>query len=220
MKSWFKSFDPLLLDDLSKGDRYFLKLFKKKSKTTMREGALAPDELKKLVTTIGVGKKVNIVRLSYDGTPEDRPVSVKITDIRDDHFSGKVINVERSIRQSQDDRLVYVKGGGGSIEFYFDDGDIMSIEEDVDEAIVVQRNTEEIKEILDALDLGEDILISYYDKDEGGVINGVGVLKDKNMETMDFTVELKLINEIELNEKKEIHLNLEKDSILDIEVVF
>lgn len=200
--------------------RYFLNLFKRKKQQQVREGALTSEQLKERVNQIGVGKKVNITRLTYDGTPEDNPVSVKITDIRGDHFSGKVINVERSIHESQDERIVYVKGGGGSIEFYFDEGDIMKIEEDVDESIITQRNVEEIKEILDALDVEEDIMISYYDKNEGGMISGVGVLKAKDMTTLDFKVVLKIINEIELEEEKEVDLNLDKDNILDLEVVF
>lgn len=199
--------------------RYFLKLFKSKGRKTERTGALSPEELKKLVISIGRGKKVDITRLAYDGTPEDPPVAVKIIDIGSDHFTGKFINVERSISESQSDKRIFVKGGGGTIDFNFKDGDILKIEEDIDEEIVEQRNIEEIKEILDALDLEEEINISYYDKNEGGFINGLGILKDKNMDTYDFTVTLNLINEIPLQHPREVSLNLERDQILDLEVV-
>jgi hypothetical protein len=200
---------------------YFFKIFKSKAKAKIkiREGALLPEELKKLINEIGKNKKINITRLAYDGQPEDKPTTVKIIDIRGDHFTGKVINVERSIKQSEDDKLVYIKGGGGTIDFYYNDGDISSVEEDVDEKIIEQRNVDEIKEILDALDVNEDIIISYYDESEGGVINGIGVLLAKNMETLDFKIRLKIINEIELGQPREVSLNLTRNNILDLEVV-
>jgi len=206
-------------DDEPRIRHHFLQFFKSKKKEPFREGVMLPEELKKLVIDIGRGKKVNITRMSYEGTPEDTPVTVKIIDIGADHFTGKVVNVERSISESQDDRLIYVKGGGGTIDFNYDDGDIIKIEEDIDEQIVKQRNIDEIKEILDALDLNEEITISYYDKGEGGVINGRGILNDKNMETMDFKVTLTIINEIKLQKAKEIALNLDRNEILDLEVV-
>jgi hypothetical protein len=208
-----------LWQDLPLMRKYFFNLFKSKSKDKTRPGALASDELKKLVLSLGKGKKVNISRLGYDGKPEDPPVSVKIIDIGNDHFTGKVINIERAITESQDAKLIYLKGGGGTIDFFFADGDIMKIEEDIDEEIVKQRNIEEVKEILDALDLNEDINISYYDKNEGAVINGHGILNEKNMETLDFKITLKLINEIELKSPREVNLNLNEDEILDLEVV-
>lgn len=198
--------------------RYFLKFFTTKRKKA-RGQAMSPAELKKLVISIGRGKKVDITRLAYDGTPEDPPVAVKIIDIGSDHFTGKFINVERSISESQSEKMIFVKGGGGTIDFRYEDGDILKIEEDIDEEIAEQRNVEEIKEILDALDLNEEINISYYDKNEGGFINGVGILQDKNVETFDFTVVLKLINEIALEQPREVSLNLDRDQILDLQVV-
>jgi len=208
-----------LMEDEPRVTRYFLKLFSKKGKSQIREGALNPDDLKAQVAKIGKNKKVNITRLAYDGKPEDQPVAFKIIDIRDDHFTGKVINVERNIKQSENEKLIFIKGGGGTIDFYFDEGDIAQIEEDIDEEIIEQRNIEEIKEILDALDLDEEIILSYYDEDQGGVINGVGVLSSKNMQSLDFTVQLKIINEIELSKPRDVSLNLEQNNILDLEVV-
>lgn len=206
------------LDDAPLGSKYFFKIFKRKEKKPKFDNAISAENLKKLINQIGVGKKVNITRMAYDGTPEDKPITVKIIDIRDDNFTGKVINVERSIKQSENSSVVYVKGGGGSIEFYFDDGDIISVEEDIDQTVMEQRNVDEIKEILDALDLNEDIIISYYDDSEGGVMNGVGKLLDKNMENLDFKVKLTKINEIELGKPQELQLNLNKNKIIDLEV--
>jgi len=197
--------------------RYLMGLFKSKPK--VRAGAMLPEEVKSKLIKIGKGKKVKIVRLAYDGTPEDPPVEIKIIDIGNNHFTGKIINVERSISESQSEKLIFIKGGGGTLDFFYADGDILSLEEDIDEKIVEQRNIEEIREILDALDLKEEITISYYDKNQGGVINGVGVLEEKNMETLDFKVTLTLINDIKLKNEKTIILNLNNDKILDLEVI-
>jgi hypothetical protein len=215
-------FSANLPDDQPLFRRYFIKLFKSK-KDTSSEGeeyrTFSPQELKKRVIELGRGKKVSITRLGYDGVPEEHPVAVKIIDIGNDHFTGKVVNVDREVSESQDTKLIFVKGGGGTIDFRFADGDILSIEEDIDEEIIEERSIEEVREILEALDLNEDITISYYDKDKGGVMNGLGVLTDKNMDTLDFKVTLSMINEIKLREPKEVSLNLENDQILDLEVV-
>ena len=61
--------------------------------------------------------------------------------------------------------------------------------------------------------------MSYYDDSEGGVINGVGVLLEKDMETLDFKVKFSKINEIKLNTPREIILNLNNDKIVDLEIV-
>ncbi len=208
----------LLFEERSK--RYFLNVFKrKKKKVELRPGALHPDEVREIVKKIGKNKKVNIRRVEYDGTPEEKPIVVKIIDIHEDYFTGVVINVERSIKQELDEHIIYIKGGGGTIDFFYNDGDIMSIEEDVDEKIIQQRNLEELAEILDALEINEEILLSYYDESKGGVINARGKLISKDMATRNFSVELTVINEIELDKPKTINLNLDKNMVLDIEVV-
>jgi hypothetical protein len=199
--------------------RHFLDMFRKKGSGNVRPGALSPKELKALVKKIGNKKKVNITRVEYDGTPEGKPVSVQIVDIREEYFTGKIINLERSIKQEMNEKIVFVKGGGGTIDFYYNEGDIMSVEQDIDEDIIEQKNPEELLEILDALDLNESILISFYDRDKGGVMNGSGKLISKDIENKTFTVELSLINDIELDTPKEITLDLDKDSVLDLEVV-
>jgi len=214
-----KHFEKNLFFD-QKNKRYFLGLFKKKKKVEIRPGALPPEKVKEIIKNIGKNKKVNIRRVEFDGTPEEKPISVRIIDIKDDYFTGMVINVERSIKQELDEKAVYIKGGGGTIDFFYDDGDIMSIEEDVDEVVIEQRNINELVEILDALDINEEILISYYDEEKGGVINGRGRLISKDLEKKDFEVEFFIINEIELDKPKIVQLNLEKDKVLDIEVVF
>lgn len=200
--------------------RYFLKFFKsKKRSSNLRPGAIPPDELKKRIDEIGLHKKVNIRRIEYDGTPEEKPITVKIVHIRDDYFTAKVINVERSIKQDINDKLVYIKGGGGSVDFYYNDGDIYSIEEDIDEIVIKKMDEEELLAILEALDLDELVLVSYYDTNKGGVINGTGKLLMKDIEGRSFKVELTLINDIELEKPIQINLSLDKDKVLDLEVV-
>ena len=205
-----------LFDDLSQ-KRFFINFFKKK-KIKVRPGAMQPEQVKELVKKIGKNKKVNIRRVEFDGTPEVDPIEVRIVDIRDDYFTGEIINIERSIKQEVDKNVVYVKGGGGTIDFYYNDGDIMSIEEDIDEEIVEERNVEELLQILDALDLNEPVLVSYYDRNKGGVINGAGKLISKDVANKTFTVELNQINEIELDKPKSVSLDLNKDAVLDLEV--
>ena len=215
-------FSMALPDDLPIFRRYFLKLFKaKKDKAVVlrHPDAIPPDELKKRVIDLGRGKKIKITRLSYDGETEDLPVEVKIIDIGNDHFTGKVVNVDREVSESQDTKLIYLKGGGGTIDFYFADGDIMAVEEDIDEEVISERSVDELREILEALDLNESVTISYYDKYKGGIINGVGALTEKNMETLDFKVTLTMINDIKLRESEIVALNLEKDQIVDLEIV-
>ncbi|HID39714.1 MAG TPA: hypothetical protein EYP36_09410 [Calditrichaeota bacterium] len=207
----------LFMDDRFK--HHFLKFFKSKPKVTVRPGAMTPEAVKKRVQEIGKNKKVNIRRVEFDGTPEEQPISVQIIDIREEYFTGKVINIERSIKQDIDEKLIYVKGGGGTLDFYYTDGDIMSIEEDIDEIVIQEMNEKELLEILDALDLDESILISYYDKEKSGVINGTGKLLEKDIEKHTFKVELNLINEIVLDEPKVIEFNLDQDKVLDLEVV-
>jgi hypothetical protein len=214
----FKSDNARMLFEGDRITRHFFKFFKSK-KTKVRTGALDPNELKKLVNQIGKHKKANIRRVEYDGTPEETPVSIDIVDIREEYFTGKIINVERSIMQDMDEKTVYVKGGGGTIDFYFNDGDILSIEEDIDETVIKQMNADELLEILDALDLNESILIGYYDRAKGGVINGVGKLIEKDVVAKTFKVELNLINDIELDDPKIVALDLEKDSVLDLSVM-
>ena len=210
------SIPQLFMED--RGKRYFFKFFKFRRKSNLRPGAMEGDAVKKLVTEIGK-KKVNIYRVQYDGTPEERPVSVQILDIRDEYFTGEVVNVERSIKEEMDKKLVYSQGGGGTLDFYYSDGDVMKIEEDVDEIIIEEKNETELLEILDALDLNESILISYYDRAKGGVLNGTGKLLSKDVDAKTFEVELTLINDIALEKPKIVRLNTEKDTVLDLEVV-
>lgn len=200
--------------------RFFFKLFKsKKGPSNLRPGAIPPNEVKKMIKEFGVHKKINIRRIEYDGSPEEKPITVQIVHIRDDYFTAKVVNVERSIKQDINDKLVYIKGGGGTIDFYYEDGDIYSIEEDIDEVVIRKMDDETLLSILQALDIDESILVSYYDNVKGGVINGSGKLVAKDLENRSFKVELTLINDIELEKPKYLTFDMDKDKVLDLEVV-
>lgn len=200
--------------------RHFFKFFKsKKKQVELRTGAMDPAELKRKITEIGTNKKVNIQRIEYDGTPEQHPITLRISNIYEDYFTGQIVNVERSIKQEMDTKLVYVKGGGGTIEFYYNDGDVLSVEEDIDETIFDERDPNELLEILGALDLNESILISYYDKRKSGVMNGIGLLKEKDLEAKTFSVELTALNDITLEQPKRVNLDLDTDKVLDLEVM-
>ena len=81
MRLYNNHFSTNLFDDEPHCTRYFLKFFKTKAKKDLRQGTLSAEELKKQVIAIGRGKKVDITRLAYDGTPEQPPIAVKIMDI-------------------------------------------------------------------------------------------------------------------------------------------
>ena len=217
-RSFSKQSDLLFGDQ--KSSRFFFNFFKsKKKKVRVRPGALQPNEVKKIITEIGKDKEINIRRVEFDGATEANATILRILDIRDEYFTGQIVNVERSIKQELDNKVVYIKGGGGNIDFYYDEGDILSIEEDIDETIFEQRNVDEMLAILDALDLNESILVSYYDKKKSGVMNGVGRLLEKDLDQKTFKVELLQINGIELDHPKTLTLHMDEDKVLDLEVM-
>lgn len=199
--------------------RYFLGFGKGKESQDVRPGALLSDQVEKIIRSIGVGKKVTVKRVDYEGQlMESTPII--ITSIHGDHFVGKVVNVERNIKESDSKTKVYIKGGGGSVDFYYNDGDISQIEDDIDNEIVMDvKDNEEILEILSALELNDQILLSYFDSSTGGVINGTGKLLEKNIENESFTVLLDMVNGIAQASPKEINLSLDKHPILDLQIV-
>jgi ribonuclease BN (tRNA processing enzyme) len=206
-------------DSPSYKKRFFLGFGKSKESENVRPGALQSSEVEKIVKSIGVGKKVDVKRVDYEGhIAESTPII--ITSIHGDHFVGKVVNVERNILESESKTKVYIKGGGGSVDFYYSDGDISSIEEDIDNEIVMDiKENEEILEVLSALEINDNIQLSYFDSFTGGVISGTGKLIDKNIEKESFTVALDVVNTIEQQKPKEIHLSLDKHPILDLQIV-
>ena len=59
----------------AKNKRHFINFFKKKKKKVeLRPGALPPEKVREIVKQLGKGKKVNIRRVEYDGTPEEKRI--------------------------------------------------------------------------------------------------------------------------------------------------
>ncbi len=197
-------------------NRYFLGFGKKES--TGRAGAMTADEIKKNIKEHGVGKKVTVQRVDYEGiVSESTPII--IASITLEGFSGRVVNVEREVREEDSDAQIFIEGGGGSIEFNYNDGDIASIEEDIDNEIVQSKDKTEILEILEALDPGDEIIVSYYDKESGGFKNGCGELLEKDLETESLSFHLRIMNEIPLKQPRRVDLSLLQDTILDLQIM-
>ncbi len=202
--------------------RGFWWLFKKKKgvKAETRPGAMSPEQVKAKINEIGIGKQIEILRIGYDGEIDDMPIIVEILDIYEDGFSGKIVNVERQMIESATEKLVYAKKGGGIIHFRFDDGDIKEITVSQDEQLLQQeRNIEALKEILNALDIGDRVMIAYYDEKERGTLNAEGVLLEKSEDGHTFRLQLEKINRIELEKKITKTFSIDKDLVIDIEIV-
>jgi len=202
--------------------RGFWWLFKKKEKikADTRPGAMPPEEVRAKIQEIGVGKQIEIMRIGYDGEIDDMPIIVEILDISEEGFSGKTVNVERQMIESATEKLVYAKMGGGIIYFRYDDGDIMAITVSQDEQLLQQeRNIDALKEILSALDTGDHVMIAYYDEKERGTLNAEGVLIEKSEDGHTFSLQIEKINRIELEKKITKTFSIDKDLVIDLEIV-
>ncbi|RMG63106.1 MAG: hypothetical protein D6715_11635 [Calditrichaeota bacterium] len=203
--------------------RYFWWPFGKKkkgAKVALRPGALPPEKVKQIVKSIGVGKTVEILRIGYDGTIDDIPLLVKITDINEEGFSGRIVNVERELIEQATEKLVFAKRGGGFIEFRYDDGDIKEITESKEETILEEsRDVAALKEILEALEIGDRVLVAYYDEERQGTVNVEGTLLAKDPGGTQFTLLIEQVEKVELEKKIEREFDIEKDLVVDIEIV-
>jgi hypothetical protein len=202
--------------------RYFWGLFKKKSKSNMKQrpGAMSAEAVRNAIQEIGIGNQVEITRIGFDGEIDDKPMIIEIINFNDEEFTGKIINVERHIIESATEKLVYAKQGGGVITFRYDDGDIkdISISRDL-EILKQERNVEGLREILAALENGDRILVAYYDTREKGSLNAEGVILEKNQTGNEFKMKIEKINRIELENKIEKSFNVSEDIVIDIEMV-
>jgi hypothetical protein len=202
--------------------RYFWWPFgrKKKQKLTTRPGALLPEVVKQRIRHLGVGKQVEIIRIGFDGDIDDIPIMVEIIDTSDTGFTGKIMNVERHMIESATEKLVYAKTGGGILSFNYDDGDIKEIIEIKDEEYLLEeRNIGAIREMLSALETGDHILVAYFDSKERGTLNAEGILLEKDQTTGTFSIQIQKINHIELERKLRKDFNIEKDIIIDIDIL-
>jgi hypothetical protein len=193
---------------------------KKVEKSVSRPGALKPEELKKIVNEMGVGSVVEILRIGYDGNIDDLPVLIKITQISDENFSGKIVNVEKQMIEEGTEKIIFAKMGGGIIEFQFDDGDIKEINKSIDQSVVAEsRDVSAQKEVLAALEIGDKIMMAYYDEKQHGSVNVEGTLLSKSPENTKFKIMIEKINRIEIEKKTEKEFDLEKDLVIDIDMV-
>jgi hypothetical protein len=201
--------------------RFFFWPFKrKKGKFLIRGGALQPDEVKRRITQIGIGKQVEISRIGYDGTLDDIPIVVEIIDISNNGFTGRIVNLERLMIESATRNLIYAKRGGGVLEFFYNDGDIKDITLSRDkELLEKERNIAGLKEILAALDKGDQVIVAYFDSKHKGTINTEGVIIEKDELNENFTLKIEKINRIELEKKISKQFNIQKDLVIDIEMV-
>ena len=201
--------------------RYFWWPFKKKKvRFKGRTGAMSPQEIKKVIEEIGIGQQIEILRIGYDGSTDDIPISVEIIDTSDYSFTGKIINLERRMIESATDKLVYAKTGGGVLEFNYNDGDIKEIMLSHDEELIEQeRDIGNLKEVLAALDTGDHVIVAYYDNQQKGTVNTEGVITEKSDTDDIFTLIIEKINKIELERKITKKFDLQKDLVIDIELV-
>jgi hypothetical protein len=202
--------------------RYFFWPFskEKKKKIILRSGALQPEEVKKRIQEIGIGKQVEIIRIGFNGTIDDIPIIVELIDISDYSFTGRIINLERQMIESVTDKMIYAKKGGGVIEFYFNDGDIKEINVSKDKELLEQeRDISSLKEILSALDKGDQILVAYFDQKHKGTINTEGSLLEKDENNEVFILQIEKINKIDLEKKIQKRFNIKEDLVIDIEMV-
>lgn len=208
-------------DDENITQRYFWWPFKKKKERFEgRTGAMSPQEIKKRIEEIGIGQQIEILRIGYDGSIDDIPINVEIIDISSYSFTGKIINLERRMIESATDKLVYAKQGGGVIEFNYNDGDIKEIIISQDEELIEQeRNIDNLKEVLSALDTGDHVIVAYYDNQQKGTINTEGVITEKSDTDDIFTLIIEKINKIELERKITKKFDLQNDLVIDIELV-
>lgn len=209
-------------DDNYNSKRYFWWPFKKKKKEkiSVRSGAMLPSEVKQKIQDIGIGKQIEILRIGFDGNMDDMPINVEIIDISDYSFTGKIINLERQMIEDATEKLVYAKQGGGVLEFNYDDGDIKEIVVSRDEELLTQeRNLDNLKEILTALESGDHVIVAYYDNKSKGTVNTEGIITEKADEKDTFTLQIEKINRIELEKKYTKQFDLERDLVIDIELV-
>jgi hypothetical protein len=212
-----KQFNKLSLDFSPKRKHFFMGFGKKKD-SSPRPGTLTEKEIEAKVKQIGLFKKALISRVDYDGELLEA-IPVVITAFHTDGFIGKVVNVDREVREEDSDTEIFIDGGGGTIDFHYNDGDIASIEIDVDNEIVTSDVTnEQILEILEALDPGDNVLVSYYDAYAGAFRNGVGTLIEKSVEKETFSVEFHTLNKHELKAPKRVNLDLNQNRVLDLQM--
>ncbi|MCB0832715.1 MAG: hypothetical protein KDC45_04570 [Bacteroidetes bacterium] len=133
----------------------------------VREGAIPREEVAEAIKPLVVNDGVTVERVNWDGTLTT--VSGRVSHLTDNGFG------------------MVEEGSGEAIEFTADDGDIAKISRiaisiDIDETQAESwMDVDTIIQVLEALEHGDHISVSYYDpyKGKGVAVSGVITLKDE-----------------------------------------
>ncbi len=170
-----------------------------KKKTQKREGALDPAEIIEVIQTLSVNDGCTVERINWDGSRT--VVSGRVTHVSTDatHFA------------------MVEEGTGEAVEFGAEIGDIASIRRMAISIDLDEHQTESYMEVdtiiqlLEALEHGDTITVSYYDDLRGRGVSRKGVITLKDEYNKLFAIEYD-----DNGEKKEQHFNLNQDRIIDI----
>ncbi len=170
-----------------------------KKKTAIREGALDPKEVKDVIQTLVVNDSVTVERINWDGSTSS--------------VSGRVSHVNTNL----DTFSMVEEGTGEPMIFDVKAGDIskitrIAISIDIDESQMESyMSVETIIQLLEALDHGDHISVSYYDPYKGKGVSRIGIITLKDEYNKLFSIEYD-----DNGEKLEQHFDLTKDKIIDI----
>ena len=173
-------------------------MFGKKKKR--REGSLDDASIMEAIKTLVVNDGVTVDRINWDGSTST--------------VSGRVSHVGNNF----DLFGVVDEGSGESMEFSIEDGDIAKIKRvaisiDIDETQTESYMPEDsIIEMLEALDHGDTISVSYYDPYKGKGVSVTGQIALKDEYNKIFSVEFDNAS----GEKEEKSFDLNTDKIIDI----
>lgn len=173
-------------------------LFGKKKKSS-REGALDEDKLKEIIRTFQVNDGVTIERINWDGSRST--ISGRITHVHQD--AGGFGMVE--------------EGTGEAVDYSIESGDIaglnrMAISIDLDETQTESyMDIDTIIQLLEALEHGDRVQVSYYDDLKGKGVSKTGAITLKDEYNKLFSIEFD-----DNGEKKELNFDLTRDKIIDI----
>jgi len=169
-------------------------------KAQKREGAMDVDKAIEQVKTFAVHDMVTVTRINWDGS--------------ETVVTGRVSHVGKDGKEF----ALVEEGTDEPVSFHVDDLDIsklqrMAISIDLDETHSESyMEVDKIVEVLEALEHGDTITVSFYDpyKGKGVALKGAITLKDEYNKL--FAIEYDLPG----GEKEEYNFDLTKDRIIDI----
>ncbi|NUM79263.1 hypothetical protein HUU42_00555 [bacterium] len=171
-------------------------MFGKKKK---KEGALDEEAVVEVIKTLSVNDGVTVERINWDGSIS--PVAGRVTHVGTEFHSFAMVE----------------EGTGDAIEFDVSSGDIAGIKRIAISIDLDENQTESymevdtIIELLEALDHGDVVSVSYYDDYKGKGVSKTGAITLKDEYNKLFAIEYE-----ENGAKLEKHFDLNKDRIIDI----